>query len=454
MREMQWLKRLMTDLGRDREAAKERGSAGNQQESEYFEHSSVETDDEDDKELDSLLQRAMLLLRSKTNTALQRRAEWAIEVADSEEDESDNELDQLLHRALLLLQQRLAKDGLKGAGEPAVSAEDDGDDDDDDELDRLLQRAMLLSAERRRWNALDNGALGSGRSGVDVSPTSKIDPMRLRRNEVTMGSGSRGLPSLTDCKDDDEEDDELDRLLRPAMTLLHSRLRAPANNQKPDGEQRDSTPLVNNVENPMGWRKALRLQQQEKLQLKQMKMTEVQKRQRDEAKENQTDRKPKRARHLHELQQGAEVVTVPAEAQASKFSSSDSVAHEKGSIATTSTAEIKTETAVKIETAVVGNHLEQQVCANLVPNVSLRTEHPRLVDAAQLTSRDIDNELLTLRASNAKLSDENMVLKQQLEDSAIEARMVLLLQEQVQRLQQRELELMRALARCSGNSAT
>ncbi|KAE9199789.1 hypothetical protein PF002_g22039 [Phytophthora fragariae] len=388
MREIRWLKRIMEELGDDREAAKEQ-DAGNQQEAAQ---SPVDVDDEDDSELDCLLRRAMLLLRAKAR---------GVKAPEPEEDEGDDELDQLLQRALLLLRQRSTKDVHLNGGrgeqvlEAAAASTVVEQDDDDNELDRLLRRAMLLFAERRRLSAPDSAA-------TDASST------------VATVSGS---PSLTDGEDDDEEDEELDRLLRQVMTLLRRRLRVLANNQEPDGELEFSTPIVT----PIDWRKALCLQQLDKLQTK--KMLGSQKRHREDTQESVANRKTKRARCLLELQQAAEVVDVHTEAQA------------------TSPA-----TEVKIATVAVDQQLQQPATVNPVPIA----ERPRLVNAAEQTSREDscdDDELLSLRASNEKLSEENSVLKQQLQDRASDARMVLLLQEQVQRLQQRELEVMRALAR-------
>ncbi|KAE9310386.1 hypothetical protein PR003_g20276 [Phytophthora rubi] len=389
----------------------EEQDAGNQQEEAQ---SPVDVDDEDDSELDCLLRRAMLLLRAKAR---------GVKAPEPEEDEGDDELDQLLQRALLLLRQRSTKDVHLNGGrgeqvlEAAAASTVVEQDDDDNELDRLLRRAMLLFAERRRLSAPDSAA-------TDASST------------VATVSGS---PSLTDGEDDDEEDDELDRLLRQVMTLLRRRLRVLANNQEPDGELEFSTPIVT----PIDWRKALCLQQLDKLQTK--KMLGSQKRHREDTQESVANRKTKRARCLLELQQAAEVVDVHTEAQATSPGSM-SETHDKESIATAATTRLATATEVKIATVAVDQQLQQPATVNPVPIA----ERPRLVNAAEQTSREDscdDDELLSLRASNEKLSEENSVLKQQLQDRASDARMVLLLQEQVQRLQQRELELMRALAR-------
>ncbi|EGZ06853.1 hypothetical protein PHYSODRAFT_258325 [Phytophthora sojae] len=244
MREIQWLKRIMSELGDDRESTKE-CVAGNQHEAA---HSAV---DEDDSEL-------VLLLRAKADPTGCARG---VQAAEPEEDEGDYELDQLLQRALMLLRQR-DEQGSKVTKAEATSEQDD----DDDELDRLLRRAMLLFVERRRLSVPYSAVTGAVEASAKVASTP-------------------GSPSMTDGEDDgedDEEDDELEALLRREMGLLGRRSRVLASNQEPDGELDASTPLAK-AATPMDWRKVLCLQQLDKLQRKQTKKNvSAHKRQRDE----------------------------------------------------------------------------------------------------------------------------------------------------------------------------
>lgn len=191
----------------------------------------------------------------------------------------------------------------------------------------------------------------------------------------------------------------------------------------------------------MGWRKALRLQHMSRLQRQ-----ERQKRPRNEV-EVSTERKRKRARCLIELQEDEE-----EDAKESESRRSATIVEEP--IVTDSRALSPVEITVKSEPQQSHDQRQpeaEQVEEEMRPELHCITpsnsvsERLQIVEASKQTHAGNDALLSTLRASNVELMEENASLKQQLQRQKADTRMVQLLQEQVQRLQQRELELMRAL---------
>ncbi|KAH7461315.1 hypothetical protein KRP22_014646 [Phytophthora ramorum] len=381
-REIRWLRRIMTELGDAAVRA--------------LTH--VEADEDDDSDLDRLLRRAMLLLRSRAiNDQLSGAS--APDDSDGGEDGDDDELDQLLQRALKLLREQLAKNNqCSSSMEVEVVAGVPKQEDGDDELDRLLRRAMLLFAERRQRSL-----------GCDDAETAELDVVWLK------SIPSAASPGLTDEDDDekDEEDDELDEQLHRAGALLRQRVRG---RQQPVVKEHEA-PVLEKESNLMDWRRTLRLQHRNKVQEE-----ESRKRPRKDEAEVPPERKSKRARCLIGLKQEAQAEPVQTE--------------ERSSFDTTaSTLETTQSSAEPVPPVEHPAHCVTPASKDLVP------EQP------QLTCNEL--ELQTLRADNMKLVAENADLHQKLQaNNSSDARLVLLLQEQVQRLQQRELELMRDLARC------
>ncbi|ETM48456.1 hypothetical protein L914_07008 [Phytophthora nicotianae] len=184
---------------------------------------------------------------------------------------------------------------------------------------------------------------------------------------------------------------------------------------------------------PMGRRKALRLQHMNRLQ-----QGERQKRPRDS--EVITERKPKRARYLIELQEDEDDVHHPAE---------ESTVLSRPMIIIADTTEsspveimVKPEPQHSHSDAGQGEKRHELHCFTPVNTAS---EQLQIVEAPKQIRAVNDDILSTLLENNQKLMEENASLKQQLQRQKADTRVVLLLQEQVQRLQQRELELMRAL---------
>ncbi|KAG2871761.1 hypothetical protein PC118_g23992, partial [Phytophthora cactorum] len=440
-REIQWLKRIMKELGDDQEGtmpAKQKAA-----ERSAARPSTTCNQDEDDSEVDRLMRRAVLLLRVKATNALRDIVlfgEDAVESTDGED--KDEELDELLQRAALLLRQRLAKQSRRGgeaaALNPGVTSQQE---EGDEELDRLLRRAMLLFGERRK--------LSTGAHNAEID--AELDVVRHKMIKVAKGSASPGSPGITDGEDfEEEDDDELDQLLRREMAQLRQQSSSPAGNQQSTAVDESLDDVEHDVR-PMGWRKALRLQHMTRMQ-----QEERQKRPRRE-REILTERKRKRARGLIELQKDDDDDDVEHPAEEESDASCSPATIIEGPIATDTTESDPVEITIKTEPPHSHNQrlpeakqVEQKRqelrCVTPVRAVSERLQ---TVEAAQQTHAADDDALLTLRASNAKLMQENASLKQQLQLQKADTRMVLLLQEQVQRLQQRELELMRALAQCS-----
>ncbi|KAL4145568.1 hypothetical protein PRNP1_013235 [Phytophthora ramorum] len=317
-------------------------------------------------------------------------------------DGDDDELDQLLQRALKLLREQLAKNNqCSSSMEVEVVAGVPKQEDGDDELDRLLRRAMLLFAERRQRSL-----------GCDDAETAELDVVWLK------SIPSAASPGLTDEKDEEDEeddedemdeedakDDELDEQLHHAVALLQQRVRG---RQQPVVKEHEA-PVLEKDSNPMDWRRTLRLQHRNKVQ-----QEESRKQPRKGEAEVPPERKSKRARCLIGLKQEPQAEPVQTEER----SSFDTTA------STLETTQSSAEPVLPVEHPA---HCVTPASKDLIP------EQP------QLTCNEL--ELQTLRADNMKLVAENADLHQKLQaNNSSDARLVLLLQEQVQRLQQRVLE--------------
>ncbi|GMF39109.1 unnamed protein product [Phytophthora fragariaefolia] len=354
------------------------------------------------------------------------------------DDEDDSELDQLLRRAMLLLRAKADKNRHRacetnGRKKEEYAAEPD-EDEGDDELDQLFQRARALLLLRQRLSK----------------------EAQLRDGCRDMGEqGSKDAVELT-TSEQDEVDDDLDRLLRRAMLLFAERRRLnAADNAASDNMQNvvgDSATTESDVVRLKTSRSATGSVSPDSPSLTD--------REDDDEEDDELDRLLARAmallRHqLHRhadneeelLQQTSTDADILTGSQLNKGLIHDSVsrAFDGEATPTIPNAGPTVMTAIKVDNAAV----EQQSSTSRSTCMSVRADRPQLVDAAQQTSREYtrDEELLVLEPNNAKLAEENAALRQQLADRDSSARMVLLLQEQVRCLQQRERELMRALSR-------
>ncbi|ETP46479.1 hypothetical protein F442_07289 [Phytophthora nicotianae P10297] len=185
-RKIQWLKRIMKDLGDDQECA----MPNKQKVAERSATHPTSCQGEDDSDLDRLLRRAVLLLRMKATNAQRdivlfgEDGEAPVEATDGEE--QDKELDELLQRATLLLRQRLARQRPQEDNVTALATSQR--EEEDEELDKLLRRAMLLFSERRK--------VSNGEDNIEID--GEVDIVRLKMIDVVKGSASPGSPGMTD----------------------------------------------------------------------------------------------------------------------------------------------------------------------------------------------------------------------------------------------------------------